>query len=651
MPEAVSEEAVSAAGGVVWIESDSFTDGQGVQELEFEYGVISEILETQFVWDEPSQLWEDITAEAVDGETYLLADGSIDTVDDIIIITGYVSGGETAIMQLTDAATPVVHEITHVDLEAFDLNGKAMLDILDEEFEQGLSEASEFAANASAYLATMTATGDAYSFWCDGGYDDWFDANLTCDNIVAVDQVENPPSSGSGNFDPVPATALTELIVSGAGAIDPTGEGGTPTPGLWSGNGFDGNDFDVNAYLVSDDGTVGGSSGNGGTVHYYKVYWSMGTSTDTGITTPYSVGNRGLVELIEWTTPESILDLGDLDDEESDQFLFVDTVTEATGEGDVVRIGGKITAGTVEQELLFNTTALDQFKAAFSYSAPVPLPTEFVDATNNGVNFTADSAINIGTSFGVTGSGIFREWETSTVEVEDYYVFDATGNGGRWVHQEFLLADDSTAGLFDSAMTWTVDAGGNLVITITGAGSVHQIALKDFSDTLRPEVVVVIDNVLDSGSDGSSVWQVFGERLVTQAQYAADLTGQVDLVDLSTLAGNYHYPWNVNDQLNLNGDGTFDEFFDNMGTPELDGSGTWSVNAATDFFTLDWCDPTPGCGDEDTVALEGTAADTGDIDQDSDTTESVYSFAGWFQVDATTGLGSMWRNQLLLQQP
>jgi hypothetical protein len=217
------------------------------------------------------------------------------------------------------------------------------------------------------------------------------------------------------------------------------------------------------------------------------------------------------------------------------------------------------------------------------------------------------------------------------------------------VHQEWLLADDSSAGPVDSATTWMVDAGGNLVITITGTGSVHQIALSNFDDTLRPDVVVVIDNVLDSGSDGSSVWPVFGERLVTQAEYAGELTGQVDLVDLSTLAANYHYPWNVNDQLNLKLDGTFDEFFDNGGTPELDGSGTWTVNAATDFFTLDWCDPDPaGCGDEDIVALEGIATDTGDIDQDTNTAESVYSFAGWFLVDPTTGLGSMWRNQLLL---
>ena len=80
----------------------------------------------------------------------------------------------------------------------------------------------------------------------------------------------------------------------------------------------------------------------------------------------------------------------------------------------------------------------------------------------------------------------------------------------------------------------------------------------------------------------------------------------------------------------------------------LDGSGTWTVDAVNDFFTLDWCDPTPGCGDEDIVALESVVADSGDIDQDADTTENVYTVAGWFQIDSITGLGSMYRDQLLL---
>ncbi len=653
LPQAVSEQAVSAAGGAVWIDSESFFDGStGSDQLEFEYGIISESLEAQFSWDESAQAWLDSSAGSVDDESFLLADGSIATADDIIIITGYVSGGETAIAQLTDAGTPVTYEIFNVELEEYDLQGKAMLDILDGEFDSGLSESAVFGAGAVAYFATITATTDNYTFWCDNGWDDWFIANLDCDNIVAIDQVENPPASG--NYDPVPATVLTDLIVNGATeTVDPTGTGGTPTPGLWSGRGFDGtNDFDINAYLVSDDGTVGGSAGTGGTVEFHKVIWQLDTSTDTNITTPYTVVNRGGVEIIEWTTPDSIQDLGDLDDDEEGRILFVDSVTESAGFGDVVRMGSKTTAGTVQHELMFNTTALEQFKIEFSFTSPAPLPSEFVDATANGVIFTDDNAISTGNSFGVRGSGIFREWETSTHEYGDFYVFDATGNGGRWVRQEFLLADDSTTASIAEDMTWLIDGGGNLVITITSSGSVHQIAMNNFNDSLRPDVLVVIDDVFDSAHDGSSVWPVLGERLISQAQYEADLTAKVDLVDFSTLAGDYHYSFNPDEQLHLNLDGTFDEFFGDGSGPVLDGSGTWTVDATNDFFTLDWCDPDPaGCGDEDIVALESVVADSGDIDSDSDTTENVYTVAGWFLIDSITGLGSMYRDQLLLIVP
>jgi hypothetical protein len=646
LPQAVSEQTVINDGGIAWVEGDRWSDGNGIEELDFEYGIISESLESQFRWDEPSQAWLENPTGGENGEGYLLADGSVDIVDDIFVITGYVSGSETAIVQLTDAGSPVTIEISHVDLEEYNIEGKSMLDILDHEFDAGLSDTAAFGVGARAYVATITSTEDIYDFWCDSGWDDWFDANLICDNIVHVDQVESSP----GNYDPVPAVALTELIVNGTtGTIEPMGvEGSPPTPGLWSGNGFDGtNDYNINAYLVSDDGTVGGSSGTGGTVHFYKVYWSTGTSMDTNITTPYSVVDSGGVEVIEWTTPEDILFLGDLDDEETNRILFVDTVTESGGFGNIVRFGGKLAAGSVEHELVLNTTALEQFISAFSYTAPEPLPAVFADATFNGVNFANNDGISMGNSFGVRGSGIFREWDTDTHEIGDFYVFDATGDGGRWVHHEFLLADDSSAGSIAEDMTWLVDSGGNLVITITSTGSVHQIALNSFEDIFRPNIMVVIDGALDDGT----LSQAFGERLITQAQYAENLTAKMDLVDLSTLAGNYHFAFDVNEQIHLKLDGTFDEFFSDGVNPVLDGSGTWEVDAVNDFFTLDWCAPDPaGCGDADIVALESVAVDAEDIDQDSDTTENVYTIAGWFEVDAITGLGSMYRDPLLIVQ-
>ncbi|HEY9134394.1 MAG TPA: hypothetical protein VIM85_01215, partial [Pseudomonadales bacterium] len=489
------------------------------------------------------------------------------------------------------------------------------------------------------------------NFWCDDDWDDWFATNLNCDNIVALDWVET--FAGSGNFDPVPATALSDLIVNSATeTIDPTGSSGSMTPGIWIGNGYDTDSYDINAYLVSDDGSAGGSTGSGGTVHFHKVYWNTGTSSDTGITVAYSLVNRGAVEVLEWVAPASILELGEIDADDAGRFLFVDTVTEAGSFGNIVRQGDKLLAGTVENELLFNTTALDQFKAMFSYSVPVALPSEFVAASNNGINFTADSVINAGTSFGVAGSGILRMWATNTHEADDVYVFDATGNGGHWMHEEWLLADDSTAGPVSEAMTWLVNADGNLEITITSTGSLHQVALNSFNDTLRPDLLVVVDGAYDAALDGSAQWPVMPERLLTQAQYESELAGKEDLVDMNTVAGNYHYSWNMNEQIHLDANGTFDEYFSDGGVATFDGSGTWTVDAVNDFFTLDWCAPDPaGCGDEDIVVLENIAADTSDIDGDFDTAENVYTFAGWGLVDSATGLGSMFRDQMLIIQP
>lgn len=641
--QAVSEQTVAAAGGAVWMDTDSWFDGTA-QQIYFDHGVISEALEAQFTWDEPSQAWFDIAAYFVGSKAYLLADGTVDIVDDIVIINGYVSGGETAILQMTSGGSPVSHEVIHVDLEEYNIEGKAMLDIIGSDFEPGLPGSPVFGTGARAYLATLTSATNAYNFWCDDDWDDWFTTNLTCDNIIPIAQVESSP----GNWDPVPATALTDLVVNSAiETIDPTGSSGPYTPGVWIGGGFDGNDFDLNAYLVSDDGSVGGSAGTGGTVHFYRVYWGLGTSTDTGVSASYSVVNRGGIEVIEWTTPDTIVTL--VDAEETDRFLFLDTTTEAGGFGNIVRTGDKFTPGTIEQEILLNTTALDQFKIAFSYTTPAVSPAEFAAATNNGINFTDDSIISLGSSFGVRASGILRSWETNTHEVDDYYVFDASGNGGRWVHQEWLLADDSTAGPVDNAMTWMVNADGNMDITITSTGSVHQVALNTFDDTLRPDLLVVVDGVYDGALDGSALWPVNPERLLTQVQYESELSAKVDLVDLSTISGNYHFAWNVNEQIHLKIDGTFDEYFDDGGVPTLDSSGTWTVNAATDFFTLDWCAPGPaGCGDEDIVAVESIVIDTFDVDGDGNTTEDVVTVAGWWLVDPSTGMGSMYRDPLLL---
>jgi len=438
----------------------------------------------------------------------------------------------------------------------------------------------------------------------------------------------------------VPASSLNELI-----SLPSAFTNGVPnTPaveqmGLWVGEGQEGGQqFQIRAYLESSNAQTDGS---GLTVRYVKQYW-----TSTG-SLMYSMGQGsftmttvGSVAVLEYTLPESLAMY--TDEDSRNVFLFAETDTGLAQT--VVRRGDKSMVNQQETELLFNAVAKDQILAAFAPQAA--LPAEFVSASGNGVNFSADATITLTSNFGVASSGIMREWGTSTHAVTDYYAFDASGNGGRWVRQEWDLSDIQTTNI-DEAMTWLVDLDGNLEVTVTSSGSVHQVALNSFNDSLRPDLLVLVDNVYDGALDGSAQSPANPERLVTQVQYKADLSAKVDLVDLNTIAGNYHYSWNVNQQLHLINDGTFDEYFDNAGTPALESSGTWTVDATNDFFTLDWCS---GCGDEDLVALESIAADTGDIDGDSDTTENVYTFTGWWLLDSTTGLGSMYRDQLLIIQ-
>ena len=79
------------------------------------------------------------------------------------------------------------------------------------------------------------------------------------------------------------------------------------------------------------------------------------------------------------------------------------------------------------------------------------------------------------------------------------------------------------------------------------------------------------------------------------------MSGRIDLVAMTDVAGNYHFANSVNEQLLIAANGIFQEVFN--GTVEY--SGSWTLDDVNDYFTLDWCAPaTVGCGDEDIMALE-----------------------------------------------
>ena len=632
----------TVGGGFTWFEADSYWDGSQ-DVVEMEYGTIKDhpAIEVINFWDDVTSAWVDISSESVGAMRYVTGSESITTsvADDLFAINGYVGGGETAVIQPTDSGALSTYETVHMDMQSFDVNGLAIMDFMDETFGEGLADTDLFSAGAKVYAVNWTNQTTAYSFWCDGGggYEHIIPPN--CENVVPKGWEDTNVNTIP---EPIPATSFDDIISTSADLpADLSAMSGTVQAlGQWSGSGWDSNgQFSINVFLQTDTGLKGGANP---TVKFYKRYDSNGSGYLIATST-YTETTFGSYNVIEWVIPESVARLGDMDEDERYPFIFLESELEGSP---WLRRGEKFVAATSEQELVFNDVAREDFLAAFAPQAT--LPAEFVAASGNGVNFTADSVINFGSSFGVAGFGILREWDSASHEIVDYYIFDGSGNGGRWVRQEWQLSDGAQTANLDEAMTWLVNADGNLEITITSSGDLHQLALNSFNDTLRPDLLVVVNGAYDSGFNNA-----WGERLLTQAQYeTVELMAQVDLVDMNTIAGNYHYSWDQNEQLHLINDGTFDEYFNDAGVATLDGSGTWSVDAVNDFFTLDWCAPNPaGCGEEDIVALESTAVDSGDIDGDGDTTETVYTFAGWWGVDPVTGLGSMYRDQLLIIQP
>ena len=632
-PTDVVEQAVFQGGGIAWFDADSWTDSSGVQQMDFEYGLVADdvghtLLEQIFSYDQTAGSW---VSGSGGSENYLTATGVV-VGQDLFKVTGYTdspTAGDTAIIQPTDASNnPLSAEIEHVELQEFDIENLAIMALLSGDFGMAIDPSAMFSTGARAYATRITETVAAYNYWCDDDWDEWFtESGITCGNIVQTGQTEET----TGDWDPVPANSLNQLISLPSDFTDGKPNSSTVEElGLWIGEGEEGGQqFQVRAYLESSNAQT---DGTGFTMRYVKQYWtsagSLMYSMGQGVFTMATVGS---VPVLEFSLPESISKYSHGD--EGHSFLFVEA--DAGLGQDIVRRGEKSLVNQQHKELLFNAAAKDQILAVFNPTTA--LPQQFVNASGNGVNFASSNTVTLDTTFGVAGSGILREFDTSTNEVNDYYVFDASGNGGRWVHEEYLLSDGSLVGAVDEAMTWSVDADANVLITITSSSDEHQIALANFSDIFRPSVVVIQAGMADTLNGDS-------ERLVQLTEFQAEVSGRMDLIDMSSVAGNYHFASNVNEQLLIVADGSFQEVYNSA----VEYTGTWTLDATNDYFTLDWCAPSAaGCGDEDIMALESIIADTGDADGDGDTTEDVYNFAGWWEVDATTGLGSFFRDKLL----
>gem|GEM_PF-1451704 len=394
----VNEQSVGSAG-LVWLEGDSFTESNGLPMYHFEYGVVTDAAPANaFKWDETSLSWVNDSASQVGRERYLLTDGTIQSADDLYMITAYGANGEVATVQPTSGGTSVSYKMESLELAEFNIAGAPMKGILDGALALGLADSAMFSTGAKAYHAKLTAQSEVYNYWCDNNWDDWFVNNLSCDNIVQIGSVE----VSSGNWDPIPATALTDLITASANLDlnNPT----VNNRGMWAGQGFDttrNEQYQMRAYLVSADGAVAGANPQ---VRFFKWFWSDNTGQDTGFSAAYAVVTRGAVQVIEWTTPAGVLAMSEDPGDGIHRFIFVDT---SETFGPVVRMGDKLTIGESEDMLMLNPSALDQVKAQFSFAGSdsdmdtvldkndncptVPNPDQ-LDSNTNGIGDACESS-------------------------------------------------------------------------------------------------------------------------------------------------------------------------------------------------------------------------------------------------------------------
>ena len=361
----VIEETVFTSG-VSWFEADQeYNEDTMEYEYEYAYGVITDgEVEDIFEFNLLTDAWEPEETET----NYYLTDTGITETDDLFIIDGYASGSDTAIVKPTVSGVAEDGvDTVHVDLAEVDIGGLPMLGLLGEDFAMAIADDAVFGTDARAYIATITQITASYSFDCDGWWDEemqsWLDSvGMACHNLVVLGEQDD----GEGGTEPVLAGSLDD-VVSTPSELDSIDEDGSVAArGLWAG---DGDNFDIRAYLVTDNGVADGGNP---TVVYVKSFYYSGANFVIGEGS-FSIASMGSETVISWEVPDSVARLGDFDEEDDAGFIFVET---DSGSGlDVVRQGEVLMTDDVSHELLFNSTAADEILAAFDPQEP--LPTEF----------------------------------------------------------------------------------------------------------------------------------------------------------------------------------------------------------------------------------------------------------------------------------
>ena len=355
----VTESAV-VPGGLGW--QEGWVDEN---EAEYETGIFTDSAEHMSFWNSDTASWE---LETVYDQQYnLLANGTLVLHEDRFMVNGYVSGGETAIVNSTLAGIPVANgPLMHMDLSERSIDGTAMEEILGD-MEVGLSATAIFGAGSKILLARLTYQADVYDIWCDDYH--WQNiigvpANSNCYNFVAASWGWNNELQQSY------VTLATNLDAIVGLNSDPVPTMGT-SYAIDVGYGYDGDgEFYVRGYLRTDNGNANGANPS---LFFFKVYTngitpSQWIQEEDGNWLPSS---RGSVPLIEVNMPESTFYASDWylwDDEMPARiFFFTDSVTDAPQT--YVRRGTIIPAGQSDYELFLNSVANNQFLAAFGNSA------------------------------------------------------------------------------------------------------------------------------------------------------------------------------------------------------------------------------------------------------------------------------------------
>lgn len=345
IPGADVTENTVGASGVAW-----FDGGGDASMYEYEYGVVSETGETGFTYDYDASDW---LADSTESEYFLTSSG-VTELDDSYIISGYVSAGETAIINPTVGGVANTSVNEHLVLNSVDLNGIPM-PMLVRGYESALGETSTFTTGATGYLASIESTSDTYRFWCDDDWNDYVVNTYTCANIVAKAWDDLDDTDGNHD-DPVAATSLDDLVATPTEMANIQTVSGS---GIWAGEGYDAAQYHINGYLVSDDGTLAGSNLK---MVFVKSYWISNqhfTIGETAVETPVVGG----AQVVQWEVPELVRRLGNQDWEDYSPFLFVESDLDSTP---LVRRGNRDLAGRVNYELLFNITAKDQVLGEFA---------------------------------------------------------------------------------------------------------------------------------------------------------------------------------------------------------------------------------------------------------------------------------------------